>query len=327
MTKVNRLLLEEEPVYGPSSVVNERVPVFDGTSGKLLKDSGKLISEIGSGDVVGPASSVNNRVVLFDGSTGKLIKDSNKLIQTSVTDPTVGNLMGVGAFGLGKTVALTSPDLSSVRPSGMYYVSSPTNGPIGVTNGWLDVRDLDADHSLQTLTNVANGVKYSNLRASGVWKGWWSEQDAFMHVREEQAQNVAGGAAVIGANNRILNVVKFNSISGASLASSVITLPEGTYKIEIKSPGYAIDAFKIALIDSVSAELLLEGINAFSWNTTPSASTFAELTGILTVPSGGKTVAVRLYATVAKIVNGLGVPINRTGLVEIYTDVMIKRIR
>jgi hypothetical protein len=30
----------------------------------------------GSGDVVGPASAVNNRVVFFDGTTGKLIKDS-----------------------------------------------------------------------------------------------------------------------------------------------------------------------------------------------------------------------------------------------------------
>lgn len=30
----------------------------------------------GSGDVVGPSSAINNRVVFFDGTTGKLIKDS-----------------------------------------------------------------------------------------------------------------------------------------------------------------------------------------------------------------------------------------------------------
>lgn len=33
----------------------------------------------GTGDVVGPASSVTNRVALFDGTTGKLLKDSGKL--------------------------------------------------------------------------------------------------------------------------------------------------------------------------------------------------------------------------------------------------------
>ena len=33
---------------------------------------------MGSGDVVGPSSSTNNDIVLFDGTTGKLIKDSGK---------------------------------------------------------------------------------------------------------------------------------------------------------------------------------------------------------------------------------------------------------
>lgn len=35
-----------------------------------------------TGDVVGPASAVNNRLVAFDGTTGKLIKDSGKTIDT-----------------------------------------------------------------------------------------------------------------------------------------------------------------------------------------------------------------------------------------------------
>lgn len=34
----------------------------------------------GTGDVSGPSSSVNNRIVLFDGTTGKLIKDSGQTI-------------------------------------------------------------------------------------------------------------------------------------------------------------------------------------------------------------------------------------------------------
>lgn len=34
----------------------------------------------GAGDVSGPSSSVNNRIVLFDGTTGKLVKDSGQTI-------------------------------------------------------------------------------------------------------------------------------------------------------------------------------------------------------------------------------------------------------
>jgi hypothetical protein len=38
------------------------------------------------GDVVGPASAINNAVVLFDSTTGKLIKDSTRLIEDALTD-------------------------------------------------------------------------------------------------------------------------------------------------------------------------------------------------------------------------------------------------
>jgi hypothetical protein len=35
----------------------------------------------GTGDVVGPASAVNNRIAAFNGTTGKLIKDSGYSVQ------------------------------------------------------------------------------------------------------------------------------------------------------------------------------------------------------------------------------------------------------
>lgn len=285
----------------------------------------ELMAERGTdGDIDGVTAFWQSRILIdADAAAARAGLELSK--QASPTDATAGALLTVGAFGVGKTVVLATPDLDSVRPSGRYYCSSPTNGP-GGGNGWLDVFDLDADHAYHEFTNLA-GVVHSRSRSGGVWSIWQPRSEMYLHVREEQAQNVAGGAAVVGANNRTLNAVKFNNIPGASVASSVITLPEGVYKVDIKSPGYAIDAFKIALLDSSSAAIYLEGLNAFSWATTPSAATFAELTGVLTIPSGGRTMIVRLYASVAKAVNGLGVPVNRTGFIEIYTDVMIKRIR
>ena len=70
-------------VVGPAGAVNNRIPLFDGTTGKLIKDSGVLLSDLG--DVDGPAGAVNNRLAVFDGTTGKLIKDGGVTVADLAT--------------------------------------------------------------------------------------------------------------------------------------------------------------------------------------------------------------------------------------------------
>ncbi len=65
-------------VVGPGSAVDSHVALYDGTTGKLLKDGGALPT----GNVVGPGSAVDSHVALFDGTTGKLIKDGGLLPNT-----------------------------------------------------------------------------------------------------------------------------------------------------------------------------------------------------------------------------------------------------
>lgn len=75
------------------------------TVGSGLSLTGTTLSATGggSGDVVGPASSVDNRIVLFDGVTGKLIKDSGALlsdyIPTSQIGTDSGDIPQLGAAG------------------------------------------------------------------------------------------------------------------------------------------------------------------------------------------------------------------------------------
>jgi len=78
-----------------------------------LQELGAALGSAGTGDVVGPASSVNNRVVLFDGTTGKLIKDSGLTLagtntgdQTSVT----GNAGTATALQTARTIGGVSFD-------------------------------------------------------------------------------------------------------------------------------------------------------------------------------------------------------------------------
>ena len=91
--------------------------------------------------------------------------------QTSATDATLGRLMTVGAFGLGGTQNLVSPDLSQTRPTGVYYCNSPTNGPSGTANGWLVVRDLIPTYAYHQFTDL-NGVLWDNYLNDGTWRGW-----------------------------------------------------------------------------------------------------------------------------------------------------------
>ncbi len=63
----------------------------------------------GVGNVVGPASSVDGDVVLFNGATGKIIKDSGVNQSGIFTIATTGLLTGGGTVALGGTITLNVP--------------------------------------------------------------------------------------------------------------------------------------------------------------------------------------------------------------------------
>lgn len=150
---------------------------------------------------------------------------------------------------------------------------------------------------------------------------------ALFWARDEKAQNTPGGAAVVGPNERTLNTLKVNEISGASLASNVITLPAGTYYIVASAPAYAVDGHKLTLVNSSTFSVLLEGPSCFNYSVATADVTRAELSGRLVVPGGGLSMLLRHFINTAKIVNGLGVQINNSGLLEVYTDIKIWKVK
>ena len=71
----------------------------------------------GSGDVVGPASSTNNHVALFDGTTGKLLKDGGALGTASAQN---SEFFATSVQGLKADSAVQPADLSTVATTGNY---------------------------------------------------------------------------------------------------------------------------------------------------------------------------------------------------------------
>jgi hypothetical protein len=59
---------------------------FDDVFEELKNFANSISSGGGSGDVSGPSSALDNDLVLFDGTTGKLIKDSGKTISDIEND-------------------------------------------------------------------------------------------------------------------------------------------------------------------------------------------------------------------------------------------------
>ncbi len=81
-------------VTGVGGSVDNNFPMYLGTSGKFIEDSG-----ISSGDVIlGPVSAVDSNFAFFDGITGKLIKDLGLTTTDFVTAPTPTVIDNVTTF-------------------------------------------------------------------------------------------------------------------------------------------------------------------------------------------------------------------------------------
>lgn len=92
-------------------------------------------------------------------------------------------------------------------------------------------------------------------------------------IQNQQATGVEGTTVNAGSYVTIdLNTVLKNTITGASLSSNQITLPAGTYRVNLRSPMYnnsaqnpiAIGSHKCRLRDAGDTTTLLNGSNNFS---------------------------------------------------------------
>jgi len=100
----------------------------------------------GTGDVVGPASSVDNRVVLFDGASGKAIKDSGYLSsdvsRLSQNQTVTGNRVYSGTFSIPGSITMAANTFArsgahdlTLTTSGGTNVTLPTTGTLATLGG------------------------------------------------------------------------------------------------------------------------------------------------------------------------------------------------
>lgn len=128
-----------------------------GTADEAIDTPAKLRTFIGSGDVVGPASATDGAVALFDGTTGKLLKNSTAstvrtLLGLSTSDsPTFAALTAA---------SLTSPTTSTLTlatlDSNANIVLTPHGTGLTTTSKRFRVTDSTTSSSVSTGAFVVN---------------------------------------------------------------------------------------------------------------------------------------------------------------------------
>ena len=147
----------------------------------------------------------------------------------------------------------------------------------------------------------------------------------FAQFQHREPSGTSGGNSVATAFNlRPINYTVYNTISGASLSSNIITLPAGKYYSEVWSMTYAILHHSVFLKNNSLSEYILIGSSERSNNSGNGCSTKSVASGAFTLNSV-TNIQVQHYTEAGRSPNGLGTTVN-SGQDDIYADIKIWKL-
>ena len=145
-----------------------------------------------------------------------------------------------------------------------------------------------------------------------------------LHVRDEKASGTAGGTFTFGAwLTRTLNTMLTNEISGASVAANQITLPAGTYYIDVLASRNRVGENLVKLYNVSDASDVLIGM------VQKTGATYGDVNG--SCLSGRFTIAAEKVFEIqhrgsdSRSLDGFGVAAG-FGVVEVYADVKLWKV-
>lgn len=142
--------------------------------------------------------------------------------------------------------------------------------------------------------------------------------------QEQQTSGTDGGNFTSGAwRTRDLNTVVFNNIPSASLSSSQITLPAGTYEVISHCVGNSVNRHTSGLYNITDSAFTLYG-SVENTNATTGMASSSIISGAFTI-SGTKVFELQHRCSDTKNTDGLGKSCN-FGIPEVYSGITIKKI-
>jgi hypothetical protein len=142
---------------------------------------------------------------------------------------------------------------------------------------------------------------------------------------ETQAAATNGGTFTAGSYvKRVLNTTLINTISGCSIASSVITLPAGTYNVYGFAPAYKVNVHKLRVQNTTASTTIAQGVNAYIGSGGDYAMTHSFVNTTFTL-TGSTTIELQHRAQSTQTTNGFGVDGGAMGD-EIYAQIVITKV-
>ena len=141
---------------------------------------------------------------------------------------------------------------------------------------------------------------------------------------ETQASNTNGGSSVATTfTKRTLNTTLVNNITGCSIASSVITLPAGSYIVRASAPSFEGYLFKIRLQNTTDSTTAVLGTSEY--NQSSSSQSNGIVSGYFTI-AGNKNFELQHYVSVARANVGFGNPTAIASVSEVYSTIQIDKV-
>lgn len=178
-------------------------------------------SGAGLGDVVGPASSTNNRIAAFNGTTGKLIKDSGLLVSevftvtaaTSKVDKVTGKVLSSNDFTDALKAKLDAATAENFRGSYATLLDLTTAIPAGNPGDYAFVVTVGTS-LVEYVWDTVNNV-WASINASVIFTG----QDI-----ADVLFNPTDSAAYSQANTRIYTTAEKDKVAAAATTDYVNSL-------------------------------------------------------------------------------------------------------
>jgi hypothetical protein len=180
----------------------------------------------------------------------------------------------------------------------------------------------DADGDVTEVALGAAGTAFVSAGASSV-PAFALPTLPYIHIRDEQAQNTAGGTFTSGAwRTRVLNTEVTDTGGNCALASNHFTLAAGTYRIRAHAPAYTVNNHQLRIQNVTDGTTILVGTSVAAAVTGPGIVTTAQVEGRFTV-AASKALELQHQCTTTSATFGFGAPANFT--TEVFAVVELWR--
>ena len=324
-------------VVGPASAVDGNVAIFDGTTGKLLEDSGKALP---AGDLVGTSATqtLGNKTLTSPTINGGSISGITDL---AVADGGTGaSSAGAARSNLGVAYGTTAGTVAEGNDSRLSDARTPTSHASSHQSGGGDAiklddlatpddnTDLNVSTSRHGLTPKLPNDATKYLDGTGAWSvpagGGGGAAPDYILLRDEKTAGTAGGTFTSGAwRTRDLNTEVIDSGNHCTLSSNQFQLAAGTWRIRAIAPAWGVDRHQARLQNITDATTTVTGTGSSSNSSSLPGNTCSEIVHQFTIAA---TKTFEIQHQCSATMSGAGFGLDGSFGTEIYTIVELQKI-